>query len=567
MKRNQWIPVGVAALTAALTAGCGGGAARAAGPVANPARSSGGAVLRTQGTGQAVSAVANNRFQTAARAMRQHDEANGGRGDWVAGTCNDVAGQFESAANEQPGGAFAEAWFNRGLVFDRCSMAEPARTAFQRAIDVSAQGNFCRARSMLAVYQMRANQTADALATLENAIRLDRNCVEAYANRATILRERNQGNDRVTAVGDIRQALARDDAFIPALNQLALIYLAEAGDDPHSQRLMLAGIVCSQAAQLSAGQREGMTPAIRGYIADVYNTWGLIDIRSGQIIRALGHFQRAYESNPSMFEAWANYGTINLSFRGYADARIAFEHAIALRGNDYDTHIGLGIALRGIGAQDLGRALERQNQAQPLENQGNTAGAARLRAEAQALLARGNPLLEQARAEYERAHALDGSRPDYYYNLGLLSEGYINVLAPDRIPDLDLANRQLQDFIQRAGASPRYADAVTRATSHRRNNLHAIDELCALFRLNSAGALPATFAICHIDPNQRPIQPATPPAGATPPAAGAATPPAGGAATPPAAGATPPAGAAATPPAAGATPATPPAAARPAGAH
>src|SRR5689334_21925601 len=129
--------IGLVALAA-----CGSSPAPA-GPVTNPARTSGGAVLTTQGTGQAVSASANQRFEAAARAMRQHDEANSGRGDWNPGACNDIAGQFEAAANEQPGGAFAEAWFMRALSFERCGDTDQARTALNRAIQVSRGGNYC----------------------------------------------------------------------------------------------------------------------------------------------------------------------------------------------------------------------------------------------------------------------------------------------------------------------------------------------------------------------------------------------------------------------------------------
>jgi tetratricopeptide (TPR) repeat protein len=487
---NTLLSVGVGTLLAACG---GGGAARPAGPVTNPARATGGEVIRTQGTGQAVSATANQRFEEAARLMRQHDEANNGRGDWNPATCNEVAARFEAAANEQPGGAFPEAWFNRGLAFERCGMTDQARQALQRAIDVSRGHNYCRARVQLGVYQYRARQIAEATATFEQAIREDPNCVEGYTNLAMILRERGQGNDRVQAVANIRQALARDDRFIPALNQLALTYLAEAGDDPRSQRLMLAGIVCLQAVQVTQQRGTEMTPEVRGFVADVYNTWGLIDIRSGQIIRALDHFRRAYQLNPNMFEAWVNYGTINLSFRGYQDAREAFQHAVELRPNDYDAHIGLGVALRGLG--------------QP----------------------------QQAEQEYNRAREIDQNRPDAYYNLGVLHEGYMG----GDIEDLEHANQFLEQFVAKAGGAPRYADAVERARAHIRNNTQAIQALRAVQQLNQQNAVQQGGAAGGAAPAN---------GGAAAPAGGA-TPPAGGSA--PAGGAAPPGGAAAPAPAAG----------------
>jgi tetratricopeptide (TPR) repeat protein len=251
-----------------------------------------------------------------------------------------------------------------------------------------------------------------------------------------VLRERNRGNDRVQAVGNIRQALARDDRYIPALNQLALTYLAEAGDDPRSQRLMLAGIVCSQAAQVTQQRGSEMTPEVRSFLADIYNTWGLIDIHARQIIHALEHFRRAYTLNPNMFEAWVNYGTINLSFRGYGDARDAFQHAVQLRPDDYNAHIGLGVALRGL------------NQPQ------------------------------DAQAEYERARQIDPNRPDVYYNLGVLHQNYMG----GEVSDLEHAIGFLEQFVAKARGVPRYADAIQRAQRHIRNDREAINAL------HSAGA-------------------------------------------------------------------------------
>ena len=70
----------------------------------------------TTAAGTTVNETANTRFNAAAALMRQHDEANGNRGDWAAESCNEVAGLFETAASAQANGNFPEAWFNRGLV-------------------------------------------------------------------------------------------------------------------------------------------------------------------------------------------------------------------------------------------------------------------------------------------------------------------------------------------------------------------------------------------------------------------------------------------------------------------
>jgi len=450
-----------------LLAACSGN--RGTGTGNSPiARTQDGGVVQGLGPNP-ISTQANTKFEEAARMMRQHDEANDAKGDWTEALCNEVASKFEGAANEQANGAFPEAWLNRALVFDRCGKTNEAKQSLERALAVAPQGNFCRARVQLGVFQYRENHKDEARATFEQAIRADANCVEGYTNLAMMLRERNQPaanataqSDHQLAVNNIRQALARDDRFIPALNQLALTYLEEAGDDPRSQRLMLAGIVCQQAAGVVARSAaeaadsgvNPLAPEVRAAIADVYNTWGVIDIRRNEIIQALNHFSKAFQTNPNMFEALVNYGTINLSFRGYADAKEAFQRAVQLRNNDYDAHIGLGVALRGLEQYD------------------------------------------QAQAEYEAAQRLDGNRPDSYYNLGVLYESY----KSGQVPDLDQAQRYLEQFINKAGQDPRYADAVERARRHIRNLIDTKNALAALAALggNDAGTAPP---------------PSTPPAG------------------------------------------------------
>lgn len=442
-----------------MLASCGGGGS-SGGTVtaANAARTAGGEVIRSAATGQAVSATANQQFERGTAAFRQHDDANNGRGDWNEGACNEVAGIFEQAANAQPNGAFPEAWFNRAMAFERCNLRDREREALERAIRAARGNKYCRAQAQLGVLQVRAGQSEPALNTFQTAIRDDANCVEAYTNAAAILRERNRPGvgtdpgDRQQAVNYIRQALARDDRHIPALNQLALVYLQDAGDDPRSQRLFLAGIVCAQAVQVVSQHQNEIPAEIRSYVADVYNTWGLVNIKIGQIIRALENFRRASTLNPNLYEAFVNYGTINLNFRGYEEARGAFARAVELRPNDYDAHIGLGVALRGLGQ------------------------------------------IPQAQAEYDRAKALDANRPDAYYNLALLSMSYMGGERDDLVRAMGL----FREFQTKVTANPnpgRYSNESARTTQHLRNlqaAINALDAVAAMNAGNAAGATPAT---------------------------------------------------------------------------
>lgn len=449
---------------------------------ANVARDGSGNAVTT-GDGTAVTATANQRFNEAAASMRTHDAANNGLGDWTAESCAEVAGLFERAAQEQNNGQFAEAWYNRGLVFDRCGQTDPARQAFERAIQI-AGGNHCRSKVQLGVAAFRRREVPQAQQMFEEAIRQDpTHCVEGYTNLAMVLRTRNPTSDAEwqPVVRNIRAALALDDRYLPARNELALSYLQQAGDDPNSQRVFLAGLVCAQAIQVAEAQAANLDPQVSSFVADIHNTWGLVDIRRGEIIRALGHFRRASQLNPNMYEAFVNYGTINLSFRGYQDAREAFEAAVRLRDDSYDAHLGLGVAFRGL-SQSLNDDTEKQ------------------------------AMLQRALQEYGRAQALDQNRPDSYYNQGLLNMSYMGNTVPVLRQALDL----LTQFQQRAGQQPRYAQDTQRATRHIRN---IRDTITALEAVGGATTAPA------------------PAAAPTPPAEGAAPAPAAPAA--PAAGATP----------------------------
>jgi tetratricopeptide (TPR) repeat protein len=433
---------GTFVIAAALLVGaCGSSQTRNNAAVTTPATTAGGQTITTA-SGQAVSQNAHDRFNAAAQAMKAHDDANNGRGDWTNDTCNEVAAQFEEAAQAQPGGNFPEAWFNRGLVFLRCNMNDQATTALNRALQ-AANGNYCRAKVQLGVMAYRARDTSRARTLIEEAIRQDpTHCVEGYSNLAMLLREQNPSTDQQWAevIGNIRRALALDDRYLPARNQLALSYLQQAGDDPNSQRIFLAGLVCAQAAQVAQQYQAELSADVRSYLADIHNTWGIVDIRRGEIIKALAHFQRAFQLNPNMFEAWVNYGTINLSFRGYQDAREAFQRAVELRNDSYDAHIGLGVALRGLAAaQDRDQAL-----------------------------------LQQAQQEYERAQQIDATRPDAYYNLGVLYMSYMG----GQIADLERAKSFLQQFQQRAANNARYATHNAQAAQHIRN----IDQTIAALR-------------------------------------------------------------------------------------
>lgn len=370
-------------------AGCGGGGD------GDVATGDNGNVIRTAG-GAAVSEEAHNHWTEAIAMFRAND---GEEGTWNAQTCEATRAKFDQANGAQ-GGSFTEAIYMMGVVAGRCGDDEAALGHYRRALETNE--NYCGARVGVGLADMRAGRTQPARQHFERAIREDNQCTAAYVNLAII--QRTQDNEVRESLNNLRRALAIESDYLPAFNQMALLYLGEA--EENQQMLDLAEVVCRQAQLINANY------------APIYNTWGLINVRQGNIIAALAKFERAFNLDADFFEAYMNFGQLTISFRGYEDASRAFTQARRLRGQSYDAVIGLGAAQRGL-------------------NQ-----------------------LDAAEATYRAAIEMDGQRPEAYYNLGLLYQDF----KGGQIPDLRQANTFYEQFTQRAGSNQRFSESVEGVT-------------------------------------------------------------------------------------------------------
>jgi tetratricopeptide (TPR) repeat protein len=390
--RTNGLTISGLALAILLTA-CGGGSAtvRTGGPG------------RATNTGTQVNPAAENAFNDAVAKWRAAERAG-----WNEERCQEVSDAFKQAAQQNQGGRFPEAWFNAGLALSKCSQtAEGAVALYNKALE--AQENYAPARVQLGLLAQKRGDTAAAMAAYERAIRGDAQSVEAYVNLAILQRQRGQGEDMANAQSNLRRALAVDSQYAPAFNQLALLYLDDAERNP--QMLKLASIVCKQATTIDPNY------------AAVYNTWGLVRVREGNIIGALSNFEKAFTLNDRFFEAYMNFGSITLSFRGYEDAKKAFSKAKALHAKNYEARIGLGVALRGLDQ------------------------------------------IEAAEAEYNGAREVDAQRPDAFFNLALIYQDYKN----GTIPDMQKAKGYFGEFSSRASGRPAYARMIEQAQQRTKN--------------------------------------------------------------------------------------------------
>jgi Tfp pilus assembly protein PilF len=400
---------------------------------------------RKTGTGQEVSKAAAASFDGALEAFLEHDK----KGDWSEGTCKGLAEQFNKAAETQLSAtnrAFPEALYNGGLAYQRCGKDAEARKQFERA--GAADSSFHRAKAQLALYDFaRTGDIDQTIRELDTIIRDAKfQNVEALVSLAALQMERGSDqadsdgkNDLERAQRNLQRALAIDDGYMPAFNQLANYYLEQAKSsagtakvrsrrgkrgmevsgasriDANAQQLDLAALVASQA------QRKNPN------YAPIHNTTGLIQVELKNFNAAVKSFGRARALDPKFFEAQMNYAAVNLSFRGYEEAEKAYRDALKLKPNEYEAQLGLALALRGqINDQNFDKNVQ------------------------------------EAQQHLEAAKKIDAARPETYYNEAILTQEF-RAKRGDPVPGLTKAAEQYQAFIQKAGDDPVYAQAVKRS--------------------------------------------------------------------------------------------------------
>lgn len=367
---------------ALLLAACGGGSKPGGGGPTTPATGGG----KSSGA-QTVTVEGHNRWKEAQAAYKSAAQQG-----WNDARCDEVSARFEKAAETQA--RFPEALYMAGVAQNQCGHKQKATGYFRDALRQNPK--FCKARVAVALDEIQRN-TQSGLSELESTVRDDPQCTEGYVNLAILQRKKG---DLKGALNNLRRGLAIDAQYLPAFNEMALLYLQQAQDN--KKMLDLAEVVCSQAQKIDAN------------FAAIYNTWGLIDLRRKEIIGAAAKFQRALQLEPKMFEAYMNFGQVTLGFRGYEDSRAAFSKALELQPKSFDATVGLGVAYRGL--------------LQP----------------------------DKAEEFYNKAKDLDPSRPEPYYNLGILYQDF----KDGTVDQVKKARSLYEQFLARAGGGDRYKQMV-----------------------------------------------------------------------------------------------------------
>jgi Tfp pilus assembly protein PilF len=410
-----------------------------------PVSPTGGETPPDQKNSETANPVAKDLYNKALESFVDHDRKN----DWTADSCNASSKSFLDASDENKKGGkeLPEAIYNAGLAQQRCGNDADAKKYFDQALKLDPKSH--RAKSQLALYSYKEGGDAaleSTIASLQQAV-LDAEFqnTEALVNLAMLQMKRGGSaagtgcaNDLDCAKKNIQRALAVDDSYMPAFNQLAIYYLerarAQSGQKKKTsatgasrrkekkidqQQLELAALVCSQAIRKNPKY------------AAIHNTAGLIQVELGNINSAVQEFGNAAQLDPSFFEAQMNFAAVNLSFRGFKKAEDAYRAAVKMHPNDFDAHLGLALAIRG-----------------------------------QITDANWDAQVKDAQSMLDKAKQLSPERPETFYNEGILTQEFKVKSVTDQkaqVPILKSAQELYNQFIAKAGSTADYQDGVKRA--------------------------------------------------------------------------------------------------------
>jgi Tfp pilus assembly protein PilF len=376
----------------------------------------------------------------------------------AAGECSSIAGDFGEIADDYPD--LIEARGNQAAVLHECGRDAEAMKIWEQL----AGRNYAPALAQMGYVAWKGGDQARAETLFTRAIEADKNIgsVAARLNLAQILRERarktSNSHEREQLYGQVqthlRTVLAVDGNNLMAYANLCYFYydalnLLELARLVGDQAVMRAeeiatGKFIGQAVEtagdegvgLSAKEKAkrakdkapspgrvavdskgtGYTPEMKKSLGMVHNTLGLVWLRRKDVSKAIVHFKRAVEQDPTLNEARMNLAALSLNYRDYPTAEENFRAVLKSQPNNYDAAIGLGVALRG------------------------------------------NRKFDEAEQQYLTAQKLNPQGPDSYFNLGLLYQEYKTM---DKA-SLQKAQQFYRDFLGRNASAQKRREAEKR---------------------------------------------------------------------------------------------------------
>jgi Tfp pilus assembly protein PilF len=386
------------------------------------------------------------KYDRALREMAARDKA----GTWTPEACDATEKLFLEADSD---GRHPVARYNAGLALLRCGKTAAAKAHLTSAVERNKTILGARVRLALITYEEQGEKGIDAaIAALRQAAVEGRFSDPAALTALAMLELRRGGSaadsdgadDFERAKKNIHRALAIDDAFMPAYNQLALYYLAAArrggagagvagpsakGRKADTKFLELAALVCSQAARKDRR------------FAPIHNTAGLVFMELGNTSAAAASFGEARALDPSLFEAHMNFAAVNMRFRGFEQAEGAYRAAIRLRPNDYEARLGLSLALRGQ------------------------------------IKAPGDAKANEAFRELEAAKRIAPEQPEAYYNEAVLTQAFAEETGGDPDAPLHKAKALFGAFVAKASGARGAAGEMREGVERAKGRMADIDQI------------------------------------------------------------------------------------------
>ncbi|WP_322003528.1 tetratricopeptide repeat-containing glycosyltransferase family protein [Paraburkholderia tropica] len=199
-----------------------------------------------------------------------------------------------------------------------------------RALAHAGGDAICWSNRALAAHAL--GDSAEALRSLREALRLDPSLAEAHSHLALVLRDRGDQQDLAAAVEHGRAALALAPDYVDAHVNLgsALAALGHHDEAIASYRAALA-----------------LTPDDAGIHFNLANALNAL----GDEPAAIAGYLRALELHPAYAAAWVNLGTLLGGTGDYRSAEKCYRHAVALEPNPANL-VCLGAALGAQGRND-----------------------------------------------------------------------------------------------------------------------------------------------------------------------------------------------------------------------
>ena len=180
--------------------------------------------------------------------------------------------------------------------------------------------------------------------------------------RLTLARVQRRDEEFADALTTLRELLVRDPRDVDALVEVGRVYRAQ--EEYEVARLVLEKARGLVQVREGAGEPDETERAAR--LAEIANEHGLLELARDDTQAAFEAFEAAIAAQASFLPARLNMGAVMVRAGNYAGARVQYDAALELAGDNLAAQLGRAVALRGLGEhRQARRAYRRILEAEP----------------------------------------------------------------------------------------------------------------------------------------------------------------------------------------------------------